>query len=327
MASQVEEPPEARTKVVYLVSSNRSGSTILTRLLGGFSGFFDAGEIAALWGRGLAGNFLCSCGRPVIDCPFWSRVLTLGFEGGIHPNQVVAWQREVVVLRRIGPFLRLLRQDPRRPSGWPALDGYRAVLSRLYSAVSEAAQARVVVDSSKAPAGAAILALLPNVEPYFVHLVRDPRAVAYSFQRRKRLPTSSGSMEMPRLRSSRAAAEWLLRNAGAEAVTRRYGQGRTLRISYENFVREPEATAKAIGRLTNEDLAGSPFIDRHTVVLDPGHTVGGNPQRFDSGGIVIEPDQEWSRQLSLSARTVVTLVALPGLLRYGYPVLHSHSSE
>jgi len=46
--------------------------------------------------------------------------------------------------------------------------------------------ARVIVDSSKVPTGGAALFQMAGITPAVVHLVRDPRAVAYSWRRPKR---------------------------------------------------------------------------------------------------------------------------------------------
>src|SRR5262249_60851100 len=61
--------------------------------------------------------------------------------------------------------------------------GYRDEVARLYAAIGRVTGAELIVDSSKTPAGAAVLARCENVEPYMLHMVRDPRAVAYSWTR------------------------------------------------------------------------------------------------------------------------------------------------
>ena len=51
MATGAEGAPAVR--VLYIAGSGRSGSTILDRTLGQVDGFFSAGELCNLWGRGL----------------------------------------------------------------------------------------------------------------------------------------------------------------------------------------------------------------------------------------------------------------------------------
>src|SRR5207249_8771406 len=68
-------------KVLYVAGSGRSGSTILDRILGQVDGFFSAGELCNLWGRGLLARRRCGCGTPVPDCPVWGAVLAEAFGG------------------------------------------------------------------------------------------------------------------------------------------------------------------------------------------------------------------------------------------------------
>ena len=60
---------------VYIVGWGRSGSTLLTAVLGELDGAFAAGELRMLWGRGAIGRRLCGCGREIPECHVWSQVL------------------------------------------------------------------------------------------------------------------------------------------------------------------------------------------------------------------------------------------------------------
>ena len=57
-------------------------------------------------------------------------------------------------------------------------------MGRLYRAIGEVTGARLIIDSSKVPSGAALLSHA-GVEAHLLHVVRDPRVVAYSWQRPK----------------------------------------------------------------------------------------------------------------------------------------------
>ena len=67
-------------------------------------------------------------------------------------------------------------------------DRAAAVLIPLYEAIAEVARARVVVDSSKLPTYAMLLDGIEGVDVRVAHLVRDPRAAAFSWQRKKEQP-------------------------------------------------------------------------------------------------------------------------------------------
>lgn len=148
----------------------RSGSTILANLLGEMNGFFSVGELHNLWGRSIIAGDECGCGQPVIQCDFWSRVLNDVLEG--HDERAVTvsrWQRQELRLRHTHRLLRL-----RRLNGAPTpLRDYGDVLSHVYQRIGRVSGARVIVDSSKWPTAAALLRLLPEVEPYLIHLARS----------------------------------------------------------------------------------------------------------------------------------------------------------
>ena len=77
---------------------------------------------------------------------------------------------------------------PDRRSSWRVVRGggderYDALMGRLYREFATASDARVVVDASKQPADA-LVAGRSGAEAYVLHLVRDPRGVAYSLAKR-----------------------------------------------------------------------------------------------------------------------------------------------
>src|SRR4029077_18987486 len=89
---------------------------------------------------------------------------------------------------RVRYTFRLLREKPGAPSHWAALREYAEVAGRLYRAIAAATGARVIVDTSKRTGDAALLRCLPGVGPRVLHVVRDPRAVAYSWSHRSGSP-------------------------------------------------------------------------------------------------------------------------------------------
>src|SRR4051794_1644797 len=83
---------------------SRSGSTLLDRLLGEFSGAISLGEVHQIWARGYLSNHLCGCGLAFQDCPFWREVTE---QSRLHQtpgiDEILRLQRAVVRDRTI-PF-------------------------------------------------------------------------------------------------------------------------------------------------------------------------------------------------------------------------------
>jgi hypothetical protein len=303
-------------KVLYVAGSGRSGSTILDRTLGQLDGFFSAGELCNLWERGLVARRRCGCGEPVPDCPVWKAVLADAFGG---PDRVDAERLAAVARHRLN-----VRSVPRLLLGRGLGDGraageYQATLARLYLAVQRHTGCRVLVDSSKSPVYARLLATIPGVDVTVVHLVRDPRATAWSFLRKKRLPDFGDDRLMQRQHPLVSARRWSLWQGVTELLWRRHS-GRYLRLRYEDFVRDPQPAVRRIAAMTGEAPALLPFTGPVTVRLAATHSVSGNPNRFGTGEIDLRADEEWRRAMRTGDRALVTALTWPLLLRYGYPL-------
>ena len=292
--------------VLYVMAHGWSGSTILGNVLGELDGFVHVGELRTLWDDGLLGTGRCGCGRPVRECPFWGGVLAAGFgdPASLDVPSVARWHRDAA---RVRNTLALLRAPRDRPTGREALVAYLPVASRLYRAVADAAGARVVVDTSKRAGDAALLRLVPGVLPFYLHLVRDPRAVAHSW--RKRGEPGRGPVA--------TARDWTAYNLLFEAVRRREGQGRSMLLRHEDFVARPGPSLSRICRMLGERPARLP-LDGRVVELGPNHTVLGNPVRFRMGRVELVEDRAWRTELPVADRAAVTALTTPLLLRYGY---------
>jgi hypothetical protein len=308
-----------RVKVLYIMSGTRSGSTILDQILGELDGFFSTGELRFVWERGLLEDRTCGCRRPVRECEVWSAVLSA--DAGVDEplekrsaEDVVRLQHESLRLRHTWRVLRRHREDLDGP-----LAHYAPVADQLYRAVHDVTGARVIVDSSKHPSDAALLPLLPTIDPYVVHLVRDPRAVVHSWQRKREEPDRPGDAEMPTWSLPKTALNWDAVNLAANAVRRAAGD-RAILLRYQDLVHDPQDAIRRIATLVGEHPATLPFLDDHTVRLRPNHTVSGNPSRFRIGDIVLREDDEWIRAQSTTDRWLATLLTLPLLRGYGLPL-------
>jgi hypothetical protein len=306
-----------RAKVLYIAGSGRSGSTILDRILGQLDGFFSVGELCNLWDRGLVAHRKCGCGVPVDQCPTWRGILARGFgrlPDETEASRVIALRRGWVRIRHIPRVLATRRR--RQPHDGDELLG---VLARLYGAVHEQTGCRVIVDSSKAPLYAELLARIPSIDLYVVHLVRDPRATAYSWLRGKQLPDFDDARQMQRLRPLKSSGLWALWQTMSELLMGR-PPSRYLRVRYEDFVGDPEAVVRRVTALVGEEPSRLPFVSAAAVRLHVTHSVSGNPNRFETGPVQLRPDTEWVHCLSRPHRALVTAVTWPLLLRYRYPL-------
>ncbi|MDQ3791502.1 MAG: sulfotransferase, partial [Actinomycetota bacterium] len=181
----------------------------------------------------------------------------------------------------------------------------------------EVTGSRVIVDSSKEPAHGFAMGMVPGVDFYALHLVRDPRAAAYSWSKKKPQPDTDAREHMVRFSPAKSSALWDSWNASAEALWRRAPQ-RYLRLRYEDFVADPRESFEKILASLGEAGADPPLVGEREVKLGVSHTVSGNPNRFETGAVELRPDHEWISKMNPRDRMLVTALTLPLLKHYGY---------
>jgi Sulfotransferase family len=312
----------AGTPVLYIAGTGRSGSTVLANVLGEVAGCVSVGELRYLWERGLIENRLCGCGAAFLDCPFWGEVLQAAF-GDALPDaaRMQALQGKAARMRSLPRLLLARGRSDRVTAGTGGLPEH---LQRLYAAVLQVSGARVVVDSSKLPSHAVLLDSTPGLDVTVVHLVRDPRAAAFSWRRKKEQPDRRTPGYMERRGVGKSVALWLVWNAAIEFLWRGR-RDRYVRVSYEDFVADPRIAVTRIcaaaGIPVDTAATAGVFLADRTVRLGVSHTVAGNPARLRHGPVALRLDDEWASAMPVRDRLLVTVGAAPLLGRYGYPVL------
>jgi hypothetical protein len=285
-------------RVLFLAGSGRSGSTLVTTALGQLDGFFAAGELRYLWQRGLVDDRPCGCGAAVRDCPMWRPILA---DLPAHDPAGVAQ----------GLRTRLRMRNRLRVEPHPDDE----VIAALYRGIAEHTGGAIIVDSSKLPPYAVLVRSLPGVDLRVVHVVRDPRAAAFSWRRRRSL--DGDDRLMTRHPVWKAALLWSVWNA---AVLRRFGRGAYLRVRYEDLVANPTLWVREIAAFAGASpAAGLPFTSEGLLTLGVTHSVAGNPVRHRTGAVPVTADDEWRQGMSRFSHAVVTALTAPLLPRLGYP--------
>ena len=145
-------------RIIYVVGTRHSGSTLLDMLMSSHSSVFGVGEAKMF---ALRPDTACTCGADRWeDCTFWTRVDRLmrsdGGPGVAHPDIESAEQKAFTTYNR-----------------------------RFFRAVAETSRCPVVLDSSKDFTRLASL-LGSDLPLEVVHLTRDPRGVVCSGLRKNR---------------------------------------------------------------------------------------------------------------------------------------------
>lgn len=308
---------DGRIRVLFIGGCSRSGSTLLLRLLGQIPGLVPVGEVFNIWDAGYRQNQLCGCGAAFHECQFWREVSLRAF--GCKPCDLLTATYMSQKKRVEGswffprvwlPMLRLGKYSS-------DLGSYAEKLKCLYGAIAEISGSQIIVDSSKVGSQSFILRELPQVELHLVHLVRDSRATAFSWQRTKRRTEVHWRVAyMNRFSVSRSALYWNIDNL--RASSRRGSLASYTRIRYEDLASDPYAELKRICDVLHVTPEVDGLQKNRVINLRPSHTIGGNPNRFALGETVIDIDNEWADEMLRRDQLTVTALTAPGLLRYHY---------
>jgi hypothetical protein len=227
----------ARPKVVYVMGSGHSGSTILSVTLGNCEGWFYAGELQ---------NFLSRAGTPVLGgiarTRFWGGVRDAVPEAeelfGNAPHRLI--ERSMATLRFTNwPARRRMR--PR----------YRRVTEKLFHAIAGAADATHVIDSSHFPLRARELQGIAGIDLYLIFLVRDPQRVVPSINRL----INRNDVVARHLGVLRRNADLWLTHVLSLWVFRRQPAARRIFVRYEDFIARPEQVVARILRCADSDAS------------------------------------------------------------------------
>ncbi|HSG09850.1 MAG TPA: sulfotransferase [Longimicrobiales bacterium] len=306
---------DRRLKVLYIAGNGRSGSTLLDVILGQVPGFFAVGEVRNMWDYGILQNRPCGCGKPFGECPTWQTILGGDLLAGqtIDPAEMATLRERFARTKRLLPMLLGGSRYVRKAS--TDMRRYLDATERLYWSVAERTGASVIVDSSKWPTYAFLLDSIPSIDLHVLHLVRDPRACAFSWTRKKE---SEPGVYMDRHNAFVATSFWVAWNPAIQHFWGSRAQ-RYKFLTYEDFVTHPRRSFEEIVRFVGADVPSpGPFVDDHSISMAPTHSLEGNATKFISGSVTIRSDTEWQSRIPMLSKAVVSAMTWPWLLRYGY---------
>lgn len=259
-------------KVIYIAGHGHSGSTLLDLIVGSHSRVVSVGEITFTSLQRLFDlskrEKPCMCGARTSECPLWHEVL-------------LRWEA-----RGIGQATDILK---------PASPG---VTADIISDILAVANRPIYAESTKNTTRLAQLLSEPDLDVFVLQILRDPRAVALSSDR-KYGGFYKKTLSWPRLN---AAIERLM-----EARP-----NRLLRVHYEKLVTAP---AREMARVM--EFCGETF-EPEQIAFAGGehHNIGGNKMRYNS--TAIRPDASYIEKLDQLRWHLATVLALNAMRKYSY---------
>lgn len=287
------------TPLIYIAGFGRSGSTLVEDFLQRNYDAVGLGELFFIWERGAIRNERCSCGQSFLDCPFWTEVLADAF-GALTQADYAEFNRLFLATRGEYPIPGTMDRAAEMASG-----RFGEVARALYAAIFKRLGSSMLIDSSKYPLYGAMLGAAGAGDPLPLHIYRDPRAVAASWQRLRKRPEANGEQQyMARSRSVLTSAmRWFWFNHTALQL-RELGSSPGISLGYEQFCASPDSVIAEIA----ETFALAP---RTAQVESIGHSVSGNPSRFTGGFGEIRLDEGWKTELTAGQKALLNVLCRP----------------
>lgn len=300
-------------KILYVMGSGRSGSTLLDILMGSHPDVVSTGELSHLVRSGWSNAEICACGTWVTECLFWSAVRErwIGDIGVDGSEEYVRLQNWMERLRRMPALVK---------PAWvhPSERRYCVLTKALVQAIATTSVRTVVVDSSKSPVRALALSRLKEVQLFALHLVRDCRAVAWSFGKRfEKDPRAGIQGDQHGIPTWRSAVDWDFVNLQSEWVRSQIPSANSIRVHYEDLVRDPRTTFQRIGALVGIDFSGVAERVVNGIPVEVGHPVAGNRLRMDRV-LRISSDESWRTLMPARDQRLVRAIAWPFMEHYRY---------
>jgi hypothetical protein len=308
---------EAPLKVLYIAGEGHSGSTFLDIMLGNHPDIFGAGELVNLPRGGWIDDEYCTCRKRASDCPFWSDVRRHWVEQ-VGVDDVEGYLELQDSFERFRRWPRLL-WEWRRPSA--RFKTYTERTRALFEAVREVSGKTVIVDSSKSPPRAFVLALMADIDLNLVHLMRDGRGVAASHKKSWTKDLQAGVTRNVKKRSVwETAARWISVNLGTEWVRLNLSPDKSVRLRYEDYVADPKEALDKIGQMIDLDLTEVASTVSAGGAIKVGHNIAGNHLRMSETIRLVPETGRWRNGGALSTGQQRLSWILMGRLlrRYGY---------
>ena len=291
--------------VVYVLSTGRSGSTLLEMLLASAPNAWTVGEVQLLPFEIGHKGYRCGCGESLEKCAFWGDLLDdLSFEAsGVRltyfrraHNRGQTW--------RSARLLEMLVRGQWRPSR--RARAYGKINRDLFTRVRDRAEALNgeapgwIIDASKDPYRLYWLLQSDDINVRVVHLVRGPHGFVSSSLKGREF----SSPVLRQLEVVRLSLRWCVANLIFAFVCWRGSRpGQSVRVRYEDLAQQPQETLAQLGEAIGAVLETDPERFRMTDC----HAIAGNQTRWSASNIKL--DEAWRHDLGWVERALVSIIS------------------
>lgn len=271
-------------KIIYLLGRGRSGSTLISFLLGSQKNILNVGELKNFWEYHCREDKMggkCSDGIKLDNHPFWTKI------------------RKELKKQLYDEFPNLkaeINTDFKKNN--------RAMFDAIFRVSGE----RYIVDASKK--FKRLKGLLKfNSNIFTIHIIRDPRAYAYSILKYNKRVIEENNTPT---NVSFKVITWAIYNLYVKFYLK-IKKVKHITIRYEDFVKNPQKNLDEIGNFVGFE-SNSLSISKNQPVFC------GNIWFLESKDTKIKKDELYKKSLTKKQWLYFTMLSFPSLLFYGYPL-------
>ncbi len=269
--------------ILYIISDQRSGSTLLENILSKSSKTIPVGELRLLYnyikevGVGNTERWKCSCGEKLVNCNFWSAVL--------NELNVTVSHFPQTKIKGNGIFIDLLKSK-KSVCNKKYNQETLSFLGDLYTEIFKKSEKNIIIDSSKNPMQGICVYDKVKYPVKIIYLKRDLRAITYSKVKwkEKLRGENYGLFKMLTINKLRSFRRMRMLNfiSPKDKVT----------IHYKDLATN---TSKTLKKICNS--LSLPYFDppEYMYVHDDIHTIAGTPNKNKKRKI--KYDDSWRRKM------------------------------
>lgn len=273
-------------KIIYVLGSGHCGSTLVDLIMDSHSQIVGVGELTNwFFQKEKQSEIFCTCQKTLATCPFWQKVFqSIPQALQISDSKLAIHQKKIDFLFNRKRYFFVADKIKKVD-----LEKYLKLNEKVYENILTYSGKKIIFDSSKDVDRAKALLDSGQLEIIFLHLVRDGRAVSYSYKRKY------GGVITPMIR-------WALRNLKIEILKRRHPE-KFIFMRYEDFCKNPKQEIKKILQRIGLDFEPQMLNFREKTH----HQAGGNRLRFTQDEKIRE-DLAWQTQLPLLDKIIFNLL-------------------
>jgi len=300
-------------KIIYIAGYGRSGSTLLERILNCNKRVFALGEVSNLLCLINDKDSLCSCGRYIYQCEFWSNVIR-----DIKNYDITKLERLQSNFQSVNGYIKY-----KFIKSYNKDNLYKKFLVQLFNIIMENVPEEVeyIVDSSKTARTSFFrpiaLSKIASLNVKMIHLVRDGRGCMWSNIKGSNRRMEKGLEPHIPFAAFRTVISWLFANIAAHIFQITHPAEDYCRIKYEDFVEYPAGTLSKLGKFLSINFDQQIELLNKGGSISIGHQLSGNRLRSQKR-ITLQIDVEWKKRLKLYHKLLFWILDWPLALWYGY---------